>query len=107
MSHREGALGEQGAHVALAAEARQAQALRGLLHDVPHRPKQRRLWAALRGLRSTAGTSHSRPFNKNEKQSSESLSLGALHMFLDMILSRVVCLDPGLSIRPETHLSAL
>lgn len=38
-AHRECRLGEQGAHVALAAEARQAQALRGVLHDVLHCPK--------------------------------------------------------------------
>ncbi len=54
VSHREGALGEEGAHVALAAEARQAQALSRLLHDVPHRPKQRRFRAALRRLRKLA-----------------------------------------------------
>lgn len=49
-AHGEGALGEQGAHVALAAEARQAQALCGVLHYGLHRPEQRRLWPALRGL---------------------------------------------------------
>ncbi len=49
--HREGGLREEGAHVALAAPARQAQALRRVFHDVLHRSEQQRLRALLRRLR--------------------------------------------------------
>ena len=50
--YREGGLREEGAHVAPAAQARQAQALRGVLHDVLHRPEEQRLRALLRRLRA-------------------------------------------------------
>lgn len=70
-THREGGLGEEGAHVAAATEASQAQALRGSLHDALHGGEQLRLRSCLWRLhtrRHTLSQGAAAPIQRNDRQ---------------------------------------